>query len=91
MERVVVERVFDDPVEFEAVQQCENKAAWCFEMHRVRHLLSYFSRDQRRMICIYEAPDADAVREACLKSGAPFERVWTATFFGPGGQPDEDE
>jgi hypothetical protein len=43
----------------------------------VRFLRSYFSRDRRRMICLYEAPDADSVRLAQEKAGVPFERAWT--------------
>jgi hypothetical protein len=33
------------------------------------------------MICEYEAPDAEAVRNVQRTASLPFERVWTATMF----------
>jgi ubiquinone/menaquinone biosynthesis C-methylase UbiE len=33
------------------------------------------------MVCEFEAPDAEAVREAYRASGVPYERVWTADVY----------
>jgi hypothetical protein len=44
-------------------------------------LASFISRDKRRLICTYEAPDAEAVRKANETAGLPFDNVWTATVF----------
>ena len=35
-------------------------------------------RDRRRMICEFEAPDAESVRRVQRQSEAEAERVWTA-------------
>ena len=83
MEYVIVERVFDEPVEFGDIQAIEDRGAWCLEMHQVRFLKTYFSRDRRRMICLYEAPDAESVRIAQSKAEMPVERVWTTTIHEP--------
>jgi hypothetical protein len=57
----------------------------------VRFLRSYFSRDRRRMICLYEAPDAEAVRLAQEKAGVPFETAWTSRVVRhPGAEPAGD-
>ncbi len=48
------------------------------ELHRVRALQSYVSADRRRMICIFEAPDAESVRKANTTAVLQFDRVWTA-------------
>jgi hypothetical protein len=75
---VVVERSFADPVEFEEIQRLEHRGTACLEAHRVRFLRTYFSRDRRRMICLYEAPDAESVRLAQQGAGVPFEAAWTS-------------
>ena len=38
------------------------------------------SKDGRRMICEYEAPDAETVRRVQLEAGAPFDRIWPAVM-----------
>ncbi|MCC7425528.1 MAG: DUF4242 domain-containing protein [Alphaproteobacteria bacterium] len=74
----VVERSFATPVLFNDVQAIEDAASWCFSLHRVAFLASFFARDRRRMACLYAAPDADAVRQANSKGAMPFDRVWSA-------------
>lgn len=81
MELVIVERVFDEPVEIEALAATEEKFRWCREQHRVTYLRSYFSKDKKRMLCLYEAPDAESVRELQRTAGMPVARIWAATQF----------
>jgi hypothetical protein len=88
---VVVERAFPQPVAFGEIQAVEDRGAWCLEAHGVRFLRSYFSRDRRRMICLYEAPDAEAVRLAQERAGVPFEKAWTSRVVRhPGEEPEND-
>jgi hypothetical protein len=57
----------------------------------VRFLRSYFSRDRRRMICLYDAPNAEAVRFAQEKAGVPFEVAWTSRVVRhPAAEPEGD-
>ena len=77
MELVLVERRFDQPVEFEDIQSLEDAGSWCLELHGVRFIKTFFSRDRRRMLCLYEAPDAEAVRLAESQAKVPYERAWT--------------
>ncbi|KPK16019.1 MAG: hypothetical protein AMJ62_07510 [Myxococcales bacterium SG8_38] len=81
MARVIVERAFDQPASFADIQAREDQFAWCLEQHRVKFIRSYFSKDRRRMICEYEAPDAETVREVQRTASMPFERIWTAEAF----------
>lgn len=83
MARVIVERSFPEPVEFSEVQAREDRSAWCMQAHHVRFVRSYFSLDRRRMICVYDAPDAEAVRRANETAGLPFDHVWVADVHGP--------
>jgi len=74
----VVERGFPEPVVFEDIQAIEDNASLCLQMHRVRFLRSYFAMDRQRMVCLYEAPDVEAVRLANRQAGLPFEMAWAA-------------
>ena len=81
MARVIVERSFEDAASFDALQAQEDAFAWCAEQHAVTFIRSYDSKDRKRMICDYEAPDAEAVRRLQRTASMPFERIWTATVF----------
>jgi len=78
---VVVERRFPQPVDFESVQAIEERGARCLEAHRVRFLRTYFARDRCRMICLYNAPDAESVRVAQTQAGMMLERAWAAVRY----------
>jgi uncharacterized protein with GYD domain len=73
---VLVERSFEQPTKFSDVQDQESAAAWCLETYYVRFLRSYFSLNQQRMLCIYEAPDAEAVRHTQKTAKMTFSAVW---------------
>ncbi len=75
---VVVERALEQPTPFEAVQALEDAAPTCFEQRDVRAVASYFSLDRRRMLCLYDAPDAEAVRMANRLAGLPFNVAWSS-------------
>lgn len=81
MARVMVERKFEDGASFDELQAQEDGFAWCAEQHQVRFIRSYFSNDRKRMICEYEAPDAEAVRKLQRTASMPFDRIWTAQVF----------
>jgi len=83
MAKTIVERLFEEPVEYEALQKLEADSQWCLDLYNVKFLKTYFAGDCKRMICVYEAPDAEAVRSANRKAGLPFEAVWSAKLFGP--------
>jgi hypothetical protein len=78
---VLVERCFGEPVTLESVQAIEDAADWCLQQHKVTFLRTYFSTDQKRMICLYRAPDAEAVRQAQRQANMPVERIWACQNF----------
>jgi len=79
MALVIVERTFETPIDFEALHALQDRGAWCLDLHKVTFLCTYLSIDRRRMVCVYEAPDAEAVRTAQRQLGIPFDRAWTGT------------
>jgi hypothetical protein len=83
MEHVVVERSFTEPVQPGDVDKTMARRGWCLDAHRVTFVQGFLSADGRRMVCVYEAPDAESVRIANREMGAPFDRVWTAARIAP--------
>lgn len=73
---VLVRRVFAEPVTFEAIQAKEDAAAWCLETHRVKFVRTFFSFDRKRMLCLYQAPDAQSVRTVQREAALPFDSIW---------------
>jgi hypothetical protein len=81
MELVLVERRFDSPVRYEDLVALEIAGYSCHQMRNVRFRKSFFSRDRRRMLCLFEAPDAESVRDAESQAEVPFKRAWTCTHL----------
>ena len=42
---------------------------------------SYPATHRKRLICEFEAADAERVRESYRSAGVPFERCWTADVY----------
>lgn len=74
---VVVERSWESPVTLDEIQALEDAGAWCLETHNVVFVRTYFSLDHKRMICLYRAPDAEAVRLAQRQAKMPVDSVWS--------------
>lgn len=73
---VLVARSFDAPVTLDEIQAIEDAGASCLELRGVEFARTYFSLDRKQMVCLYRAPDAEAVREAQRAAGMPFDAVW---------------
>jgi hypothetical protein len=79
LQRVVVERAFDEAKVFDELQRAELAVDWCLKQHDVRFRRSYLSLDGRSMVCFYDAPDTESVRAVQRRAGLPFTRAWAAT------------
>ena len=89
MALVLVERSFEQPVRLEDSQKLEDDGSWCLEAHGVRFLKAFLSRDRTRMLCMYEAADAEAVRMAEQQAKVPFDCAWTCQIIqNPDPSPD---
>ncbi len=82
MAHVIVERTFDPPLTVQELQAVEQRMAPCLDLYGVQWVRSYWSSDRRRMICEYEAADAESVRAVQREAQAKFDRVWTADLLG---------
>jgi hypothetical protein len=88
MARVLVEHVFSEPLTDERFTSSSKKLDPCLEVRNGAWRRSSLSKDRLRMVCEFEAPDAESVREALRASGFPFERVWTADVYAVEDFPD---
>jgi hypothetical protein len=81
MTHLVVEQVFDPPLTDEEHNRAANRLDPCLEAHGARWMRSYLSLDRRRMVCEFEATDAEAVRASYRSANISFERVWSAELY----------
>jgi hypothetical protein len=80
-ETIVVEQTFDPPLSDEEHGRIAKRLDSCLEMREARWMRSYLSSDRKRMICEFEAPDAQSVRDAYRNAGVPVDRVWSAFHY----------
>jgi len=89
MASVIVEYSFAEPVSDEALAQMAQRFDPCLEIRNGAWVRSSLSGDRKRMVCEFDAPDADSVREALRSAGISFERVWPATVFAVEKYPEQ--
>ena len=78
MTKVIVERRFAAPVSDADLAAGAARQQSCLDIHRVTYRRSLLSQDRQRMICEYDAPDAESVRRVQREAEGPFESVWVA-------------
>ena len=80
---VMVTRCFDGPVALDDIQAIEDAGARCLALRGVTFVKTLFSTDRKRMMCLYRAPDAEAVRNAQSEVGMPVDQVWACQVMSP--------
>ena len=80
---VAVERSWQDPVNMDDIQAKEDAGAWCLSLRNVKFVRTYFTTDRKRMVCLYNAPDAESVREAQREAEMPMDSVWAFELIKP--------
>jgi hypothetical protein len=75
---IILESSFDPPISEEDFDRLADQVGGCLEQHQAEWVTSYMSLDRRRRICVFQARDAEAVRQAYRLSGVRFDRVWAA-------------
>jgi hypothetical protein len=81
VEHLIAEQTFVEPLSDEEHSAGSRRLDDCLAKHGARWLRSYLSTDHRRMICEFEAPDAEAVRTSFRSAGVEFVRVWAAEVY----------
>lgn len=81
MAHLIIEQGFETPLTDEEHGALGQRLDKCLEANGARWMRSYLSTDRRRMVCEFEASDAEAVRQSYRSAGVAFERVWTAELY----------
>jgi Protein of unknown function (DUF4242) len=81
MAHLILESKFDTPLTDEEHARMAMRLDPCLEAHGATWMRSYLSTDRLRMVCEFEAADAEAVRASCRSAGFDFERVWAAHLY----------
>ncbi len=80
MATIILEHHFEDrPFDVDRYRDAQSRNAPCLDIHGVRHVVSYITPDRRRMVCVFEAPDAEAVRQTSRQLGYSYDSIWPAT------------
>jgi len=79
VERIVLEREFEEPLTAEDVRRLATGTR-CLELYRVKPVCSYLMPGGRRMVCIFEAPDAEALRSVGRANQFQPCSIWAATY-----------
>ena len=65
----------------QAVQQLASDPLGCNQRLRLTHIGGYLSQDLSRMVCVYFAPDLEAVRKANRENNVPWEHMWRSEWL----------
>lgn len=76
MARIVVERSFETPQSDADMKIVADQERPCLAAYDVAWKRSLISADRKRMVCEYEAADAETLRRIQREAGAQFDRVW---------------
>lgn len=82
MERIVLEREFHTPLAADDVQRMAAETT-CLELYHLKPVRSYLMPGGKRMICIFEGPDAEALRSVGRANGFDGSTIWAATLHTP--------
>ena len=78
METIVLEKQVDGPVTEEYLTQMREKAEACFEVNDVTRKATYVSKDRKRLVCVFEARDLQAVKRSLDTVGMEYQQLWVA-------------
>jgi hypothetical protein len=88
MSEIMLIRKFDKPIGVDYFEQAAIALAWCRRLYGVSPRIHFLAEDGLRCACIFDAPDAEAVRNV-IRSGdrSEPEALWPCIIH-PG--PDDD-
>jgi hypothetical protein len=78
---IIVERTFDRPPSDDDLTAAGIRERPCLKLYGVAWRRSVISADRLRMVCQYEAADAESVRKVQREAGNAFDRVWAGEMI----------
>ncbi len=91
MSIVIVETLADTPLTPENPTETDYQILDCLGARMGTWQYSLLSSDRLRMLCVFDAPDAESVRESYAKAGGAFDRIWSAQRLTPAQPPQPND
>ena len=83
VDHVVLEREFPERLTPEDVQRLAAEIQ-CLELYRAKPVRSYLMPDGKRLVCVFQAPDAEAIRSLGRANAFPPHSItWSSTVHTP--------
>jgi len=80
---IVLEREFPEGLSPEELRQMA-ASMQCLDLYRVKPVRSYLMPGGKRLVCVFQAPDAEALRAVGRINGfPPGAVVWSSTLHTP--------
>ena len=87
MAAVAMERTHRKALSIDVLRDLDRQARGCLDVHRCNPIFQSITQDGLDSMCIYDAPDAEAMRRAATELDAdPAPRIWGATSHFPAGE-----
>jgi len=83
MSEILLERVFDPPLDKATFIAMGEESLTCLELYRASWLESLLSEDGHRLLCRFQAPDAEAIRLLTRGDSPREKRAWPGSVHGP--------
>lgn len=81
---VLAERAFAEPVTLDEIACVHGRMGWCLDRWGARSLLHGLAASRTRSLCLYEAPDAEALRHVARQMAVePAPKIWPVSVRGP--------
>lgn len=87
MALILIETVAKQPLTHEVLEFADQQITPCVQARNGRWRYSLLSSDRHRMICVYDAPDAESIRDAYRRGGFAYSRAWAGYVVQPEGTP----
>ena len=78
----VVEERFEPAIDAASLNPYSDTLSPCLKTYDVEWVTSFVARDGSQCVCVFEARDAESVRNAYRAAKVPFQfKVWGATRY----------
>jgi hypothetical protein len=81
MPRFIIERNFAEQIEL--TKEASDNILRINDDEGVKWIFSFLSADKKKSYCLYEAPDADAIRAAARRANLPADVIIEVSELSP--------
>ena len=82
MPRFIIERTFAEKLE--VTKEAADQVQQINDEENVKWIFSFLSADKKKTYCLYEAPNAEAIRKAAERADLPADSIIEVDEINPG-------